>query len=517
MKGWYRQPIFIVATVIWMSAWVRVLWTVAMEASPPRLVAYFGADGEPIPDPHDWNCHGSAFVHDGRIWQHCEKSRGEPHAASWTRFDLSAARADMLWPTEDRQKCSDRFVGAVVAAGDNGLLMSGRSGVVCHLKAEGGTEDLGFEGFGFFPCLSRNGDRIDYVYMAGEGIQHASIARDGDWVIQSFPSPAFGAQTVRSHSSDPGQATHQYQPLGCYRVNTENKNWRAVWVRFPLRAGPEKTIDLEFWVGSMDETATLTETKSVLPRAQGERDRNALVWKSNDGRLFLELDLLDRTTGAGVQTFSRLQSPLVPTINGFVRDSLPEGYSRSSNPPDYVVKDDRVEPITYANRFRARWRDEWFGAIQQPQLIFARLENDGSTQGTSSMSPVIDSFWADPGFKWLPDSHGGFWVMGSQGEAFVHLDSGLRRTDSLSLQARLRRALETDRLKRNSDFYFRMGWLKRFLFLWVLLAAPGLVLVAVGVRRFSTPNVRVRVASWIYVIFSIVGFPVSFWWLSGNL
>ncbi len=114
---------------------------------------------------------------------------------------------------------------------------------------------------------------------------------------------------------------------------------------------------------------------------------------------------------------------------------------------DFEVTDHGLVPIGVSGRdlwFRGAW---WSLTVEdEPRLVAP----DGRTGG-----PLVDDDWLEPGLKFLPDGGDGYWLMGSLGESYVHVDAALNRDDGLSLAERIGRLFERDRFKRSSDFFLR--------------------------------------------------------------
>ncbi|MBA3460816.1 MAG: hypothetical protein H0T46_12685 [Deltaproteobacteria bacterium] len=110
--------------------------------------------------------------------------------------------------------------------------------------------------------------------------------------------------------------------------------------------------------------------------------------------------------------------------------------------------------------------------------------------------PIANVFWIEPGFKILPATDGGMWIMGSLGGAYLHVDTSFARTDHLTMSERLARLRVFDRAKRNSDFYLtgRRRVAVPVVLLWFPAFVVPMLLYGLAVRRSERWGPPARVA-----------------------
>lgn len=125
-------------------------------------------------------------------------------------------------------------------------------------------------------------------------------------------------------------------------------------------------------------------------------------------------------------------------------------------------------------------------------------------------SPITSRFWLDPGFKVLPATDGGMWIMGSLGKVFLHVDQSLERTDHLTFGERMSRLYKHDKAKQNSDFDLTIG--RKLAVPFALLWFPAIVLPAAAIafvlrrrERFaSKARMTLIVVTVVYVLGRLV-------------
>jgi len=125
----------------------------------------------------------------------------------------------------------------------------------------------------------------------------------------------------------------------------------------------------------------------------------------------------------------------------------------------------------------------WFGG-GSPRLERVRVRDrfDALRVGHRTGPRMVASFWMDGGFRVVPRRDGGYVLIGALGKSFVRVGPDLRRTDALSIPARLVRLFVEDRAKYNSDFFHGAGAL-RAVTVPFMLAGPFVALVVFGLRR----------------------------------
>ena len=470
-----RRTLITVALLVWAVAWGRLLLNTATTPSPAREVRFLDADGRPAERAH---CHGSAWVLDGVPWMVCTVDAQGKATDYLTRYDLSAGTAryvrelgDMAW----------RGISAAVRPPEGGLIFVDGDGAVRRWTADGAWLDLELGGFKRRPCLAWREGALEAVYWSAGGVVVARRV-DGAWTRRSARAPTPVAGWTQRFEACEDTAT----------------GWRLIWLRHPERAsaGP---VPVEVWSQVGIEGAPGLEATLALdpedPRAH---------LRLFEGRVMLEPAVLARAGGVHRWTGS---PPLERGDDGaWRRPALPPEARAEAAGHDYIFGGPRAGAVMRFDMGRvfARVGGAWFTVTDDRAWRLVELSADLSAPARVGPA-AVNRFWLPIGFKMLPDGADGYWLLGGLGEAYIHVDAQLARTDEHGFVGRVGRLLQQDRSKRNSDFYLTGAWLKKLGFGWVLLALP-LLLGALRRRR--------SLAAGIYLVGAAAG-GWWFWQMSG--
>lgn len=473
--------------IITAAAWGRLAWTSFTQASPPWEIDFFGPDGAAV-DRGDVHCHGAMILRGDEGWQVCDH-RPAPDVARehLTRFHLPTRRARLLTSPPGAHvrglvAAAPHPEGGLIAADDAHLLRITdeaveisaalpRASTLCLRHVEGAVEIASFE---------RDGAPAIYRWASGEMRPQRGAA----------PSPEVG---------------RGIKGVGC---RWSPSGWRFIWATWPIRA-EGREIEVSLLEGAMqgapslinDVTLGIYTDESDAPPYWGRRD--------DEGEISLDRRLLDLAPGYGVTRRWGPGLPLVWRAGRWGRPETPPEASLILRGQDYVVTDEGLIPLlTLEQPPHAQTPTGWVKVLRDADrdIQLQRLDEGFAPVGSPS-PPLADSFWMTPGFKMLPRSSGGYWLMGSLGEIVVAVDEDLQRLDALSFVERLSRLMRSDRPKRNSDFYYGWGWLHRIAFWWVLLGALVCV-IPLWRRRWLWAG------SGLYLLGAAIS-AYSFWRMSG--
>lgn len=471
-----RHPLTRLALLVWLVFWGRLVINSLTTPSPAREFEFTDAEGRTTERPY---CHGPAWVIDGVPWMMCAQGAATTQRDFLTEFDLAAGRARLVRALPDP---AWRGISAAARRPDGGVVFVDGQGAVQRWDAGGVWVDLGLPGFKMNPCVAWTGAAVEVASARGGGA--VEIARQGDagWATRAVPAPA------PAEGSSTRFEACEWTPDG----------WRLTWARVPDQVG-SGPVPVELWSALEAAPPTLEQTLALDP-AQHEPYVSV-----SEGRALVRSGLLARTGGVarwwGAPPFERgddgrWRAPALPAfaMANFAGVDLVFGGPRAGQ----VLNFDAGRPT-------ARVEGRWITTSPTRVLRFGVVGAD-LAEPTPWGPPVVAGFWLTPGFKLLPDAADGFWALGALGEAYVHLDAGLARTDAHGFFERAARALTDDRAKRNSDFYLNLATAKRLGFAWVFLALPLLLLAS---RR------RLPVGAALYLL----GVAAGGWWawqLSGT-
>lgn len=467
-----RIPLFL-ATAACLFVWGRLVYATITQPSPAREVTFVDLDGTPA---DRLNCHGPAWVIDGTIWAMCSAQKSGRDFL--TRYDLDAGTALKV---REVPAAHWRGISAAVRHPEGGLVIVQGEGKVTRWKPDGAWVDLQLPGDKRSPCIVWHRGAVELAYGDGTGQAFISRLTPAGWQTRTTPGPARTAGVEQRFE-------------GCEH---QEGQWRLTWLRHPrtFGAGPVP-VELHEQMGIPGAPAP-TVTLHLDPQAKPTRvhvNRVAMV----------ENGLLTRT--GGVHRWSGPPSLERAADGTWHAPAIPPGATPIIARYDHVFGGPRPGSILSFDlgaRF-ARIQGRWFSASNARIWQMSELSPDLSGAAHQG-PPVVAQFWLSIGFKMLPKADGGYWMMGSLGEAYVHLDADLRRTDELSLIERFKRAFTVDRAKRNSDFYYSLAELKKVGFLWALFALP--LLLAITRRRMA-------VGAFIYLVGLGMGW-IGWWKLTG--
>jgi hypothetical protein len=471
-----RRVVVMLALAVGVLAWGRLLFHTIITPSPAREVTFLDAAGEPAGRA---NCHGPAWVVDGTLWMMCTQDAGGTSTDHLTRYNLKAGTATLVRALTDYRW---QGVAAAIRHPEGGLVFVDGEGSVHRWMPDGAWIDLKLPGFKMAPCLAWIGGSLEVVHAKGGDTVSISRLNGDTWTTRTTTLPRVEGQTQRFGACE-----------------ATGSRWRLTWLRHAETGGPGPvSVDLIEKTGLQDE-ARPAGTLTLDPQGRPPRVR------IHEGRVSLEYGLLARS--GGVPKWSG-PPPLERGPDGvWQAPEVPAGAMARSARFDHVFGGPRAGSVlTFdVGPSFARVEGRWFSASNTKIWQLSELSPD-FPGGMRSGPPIVGRFWLSIGFKMLPDADRGYWLIGGLGEAYVHLDADLRRTDGYGFFERLGRALEVDRAKRNSDFYLSLAWLKKVSFLWVLLALPLLLAV---LRR------RPDIAAGLYLL-GAAGGGWWFWRLSGS-
>jgi hypothetical protein len=396
-----------VAALVWIGA---VLWTVWMsvERPPPaRQVRFEGPngsiDGGPI------GCHGPAFVDGAYVWQECQQQDGTTQRSHLARFDLTRGVAELGEPL------SEPLIQGVARAAD-GLVVVGRETIELR-SSSGSVRAIG-------TCrIPRAVGVIDGEVEVVDGLRSLRIQRrrsDGSWSTRTIEAPPAG-------EGDSIQAE---------AVWIEDGRWRFAWSRTPepLAAYPGRVALIEQAEG---EAPRVVETLS-LEGPPLRREANGATWLDRGWLHAARSGMFEQSAHAAFERRDGRWAPLdlAPAELGALRRLDTDGVLEADGTLRTFLRSDLGRRV-------ARIEGRWYRLHTEP---VAALEAIGAQRGP----PLTTSFWLSIGTRILPDPRGGFWVMGSLGESYVHVDEALVRDDGFSLLDRVARLFAEDRAKRNA-------------------------------------------------------------------
>ena len=497
-----------VAAAIFVLAWSRLLVTTVTQASPARSVTFVNADGSAADQwTGPWtNCFGPAWVDGGDVWRQCDGGIGERSDPRLTRFDYAAGRATILPAMDTGDAHARGFPFQAGARDPQGGVVFVHGGRVLRVQGDA-VEQLGDLGYLGKACVRFGDDRALEVAGNGpDGLQWVWRLAAGAWShtkVQPLPERE-GAQRVA---------------LGC-RWDAPSRAWRFLWARFPALQKAGDTVELALWETSAGAAPVEVQRMSMAIQ-RGSDDDNARVFRSDDGRLFLRDGLLDRSHSGGAQKWMG-RAALEWRDGRWAEPPLPPGAFVPGAGYDYVLADDGLHAqVGFETRDMERVGGSWYQLVGRPDLSLVELGPAPTSKAPlrGPGPPLASSFWLSNGFKMLPAQGGGYWLVGSLGRSYVRVDDAtLARTDGLSFVERFGRAFVNDRAKRNSDFYFTLGFLRKLGFLWVLF---GFLLTGAPAlwwrRRRPGPATADRLVTALSVAY-LVGCAISaptFWQLSG--
>jgi hypothetical protein len=439
------------AAIAWGYA-VLVLWLASRHPSDARVVTFRTADGEVV-DTNEVSCHGAAVVVGEHIWQMCQPSHSD--AGAWLgRFELRAGAAT-LHPLGSASEASIR--GAA-------LHPDGRLAIVMYRRVflvdGGAVTAIGSGSDSVIYGIAWRGDALEIVYHRRVLVLPGGR---GSGASREVPYPLTDAMREDVHF-EAAYPTEQ--------------GWRFLFTRLvqPLPTTGPIPVDL-IEIPEGQPPRTLATLQFGEPFAHRLDDDPTKGWAR---------DVVDRTPSG---MFSDEHDGYKLSGDGLVAPTAPPdgvdatyGFARDYElAPGAITAIRRARIRDNAVHVRGRW-------IAHDFEHYARL-HDLATG--ASGPPITNVFWIMPGFKLLPATDGGMWMMGSLGSAYLHIDANLARTDHLAFGERLDRLTVFDRAKRNSDFDLTT---RRRLAVPVTLFGFGVVVLALPValvlrrrERFARP------------------------------
>jgi len=418
-----------------------------------------GPDGPLRDRPY---CHGTAVADGDTVWQIGYTGdaqyllRFEPSLGCATAFPIpsrGSLRAFAAHPTGDRAFVIDSEV-YLTRAGSPPLAQIGAAALVRGFAWRGDVLEL------VEPALVRS--------WTGK-----------DWTTRQIAAPA-------------SEGVAQVLEIAW----VEGGAWRYLFSRAPTRADAPGSVRVDLLEGDEEGPPTAVGTLEVAPPHAQHFDT---------GEVWVDLPL-DRSAG-GVVGYPTAQATFERTATGWEPTRLSATTSGMALVEyDYEVVGGSLRPIlavSAAGPRSVRVRDRW---LQLTPDAYPSLADVGGAAGP----PLTHSFWLNPGFKVLPSRSGGYWVMGSLGEVFLHVDGSLCRTDPLNSLERVGRLFRDDRSKRNADFYLEFATLKRAAVPFVLLFFPLVVVPAALVVRARGARGSGSSLRWLAAAY-IAGCLLSFW------
>lgn len=472
------------AILLWTGAWARVLYTHITAPSPAHFTEFYTADG-PI-DPPSWpHCDGTRLIVGAQVWQHCQQSNAAP--AGFVRFDLSAGRADQLWPMEGAYW--GRLLGAArtpdgdfIVAGDNEDGVDRRLATrLVRLRRGGGVEAMGALPYNLL-ALRVEGDHLEAVTAAGPLApeQHRRPLAGGEWVTTSLPElptrPRIHSDPYRTEAID--AASHSAQG----------------WTLWGIRQGTGGTT-AELWRCPPGGTWTL---ESVNVNGFSE-DRSRSAW-------------LDRTADGAITASYHADQKQALTRNA-ANLWLPVEMRPPIPAPPFLGNDSDLRFTAAGIERLWRWRgvggeytrvgSRWLGLIPKNGDIHAI----DAERPTRLGAPLAHDSWLSNGATFIP-KEAGYTVLGTFG-TYVELDADLNRTDHRGLFARIAAHFANfRRLAWYNDTWLNNAPLKMATLPVVLLGLPLLLLPGLIRRRRPSPRAA---ALWLILALS---FAWHFWYFT---
>lgn len=396
--------------------WGKLIVLGITTTSPPRSVTWESPDGTALEleDPSDIGCHGTVLVDGARLWQFCRDWNSK--SESIARFDLARGAAVQY------RTGGLRGIHGVVGRMPGGDLAIWSFDGQFRLTAKDGLRPLG------------NGAPDGHLFMpAGVGVREGVVELVDGYEPTIRTMAPDGTSTTRPRAVPAADGADARLERAVLRDGA----WELVYALVPRDFRADRTT-LELVIGgekgpfrSLGEVPLLTD---VEPEYRASTARSDTLIDGNEG---------GRLPASLAHPF-----PVALRPDGTLdRRDPPPGVSIRIYELDFEVTDHGVSPIAVSDR-HIFFRGAWWSLTAEDELRL--VAPDGKTGG-----PLVDDYWLDPGLKFLPDGGDGYWVMGSLGKSYLHVDAALNRDDGLSLAERIGRLFERDRSKRNSDFFQR--------------------------------------------------------------
>ncbi|MFN3201148.1 MAG: hypothetical protein ACE366_22300 [Bradymonadia bacterium] len=487
-----------VCVVMTVFAWGRLIWRTITTASPAHQINYVDATGAPV-DRWSIHCHGPMYAWGEDAWQLCEQRRGEQITEFVTHFDLPNHTATLLKSPEG--KGNFRSLTGVIPHPDGGLLVVAEQQVL-HLTSSS-VKRLAEGPALFTQCLRLDGRTLE---MAGtRGLHQPQVSRLSLDELSWTHEKGVEIPVPKGYTS---------KGEGC---RWTDEGWRFVWSQRSNTYDGGKTLDVQLMESTLQTMPAPTQLLRlpIAPKTDALGRNHARARALSASFVHLEDPLLDMTDVYAPPRSWGARPALVLRDGEWQEPPLPPEVSLLLTNSDYVVTDTGLEQLfVFEMPFMVRVKGQWVALSRNAHRdLYAQLLNARFEQGEAG-PPIANSFWLHTGFKAMPSPQGGYWLMGGLGNAVVHVNDDFERTDELGFFGRMGRTMVEDRAKRNSDFYYGMGWLHRIGFWWVLLGGFLLVGPVWWRRRGSTELGMLKFVGWVYLLGVGIG-GYSFWRLSG--
>lgn len=474
------NPLILLAIVLWLSAWARVLHTHLTVPSPARYTEFYTADG-PI-DPPSWpHCHSVRLIIEAQVWQYCGETNADP--AGFIRFDLAAGRADLRWPVKDVPM--GVLLGAVRAP-DGGLIVAARNDVprttLWHLHSGGGFQALGELPYNML-ALRVEGDHFEAItaQLPKQPMHHRRPVADGEWVTTALP--------VLPRLQEIQPDTYRFAAVDAASHSA------AGWTLWGLRQGADATT-AELWRCPPGGTWALESlTKQGF---SDDRRRSTRLDRSIDGAIAPYS--LDDELRVLARHESNLWVPLEVRPPGLTHPFL-------GNHSDLLLTAETTERLGLWRGIDGEFTKvgaRWLGLVAKNGRIHPIDGNTPDRLGAALTREGWLASGATSGATFIPRP-GGFTVLGTFG-TYVNLDENLNRTDHLGLFARI--AAHFGHFRRfalYNNTWYDLAPLKMVTLPILLLGLPMFLVPGLIRRRRASPA-----AAALWLVFAVI-FAWHFW------
>lgn len=453
------------AAVVWLAAVGRLVYVAIARPAPTRYAAFHSTEGRVA--SIDWpHCNSPRIIDGSRVWAYCRGTNpASPFLDGFARFDLPGERADLLWPTEIRDR--RLFAFALTAGRDPLVAYEADGGVfeVLRLRDAGGVDVLGApagEAARSEPiAMAVVGETVEVVtggYVAP--VVHRRPLGDGAWTSEPlFDEPCEEGNVCRTAAA---------------RLAADG--WHVYRTRWPAIAPAEGAPTLEILESTGGASARVVQ-RIPLDRDRAYRETDGSAWR---GQVFLE-----RSVGGGVTYGASLDqdhvfewqdgawTPFVPLAGAF------DGGERI-DVPDFLAVDGALRWLPsvgfgpHAVRVDGRWL-----AVRAPQ----GRQSVGPLGGPEGPN-VAEDGWLTGDPALFPAEDGDLWWLGAFG-TFVRVDGQtFARVDTPLFFERVALLYENfHRLAAFNDFWLETPAAKAAVLPIVLLLFPLGAALAVGARR----------------------------------
>lgn len=402
------RVVIALAALCCLTAWGMTIYQWVSNLPPAREVIFLSPDGQQL-EADNMYCHRSVLVDDRRIYQVCQLhvETGRLEISYLVRFDLASGTGQALaLPDEMSGETFFAFLAAARHPIEGWVtLVAGRWGSLLWVH-----DDDTVTVIGQFPRAHGLGVVNGGLEVVTDDARIHRLNTDGTWTERQIASPRA----------------------------LENARWLP-----DARPDGWEFLSFEPWV---DEPGTGPDAQQVRPLYHMTESSQPEPMPGLQIRLEGAYSKVSESFVGGAAGFmpdySTGLAPLERTGDSWQPVQWPAWLEVPHDVTfDYELGESGLTPILAVGLQGIRLDGRWYRFHWSPQSTIER--EDGIVS-----PPVVHKFWMQATTKLFDDGDGGFWMMGSVGRAYLHLDQTLTRTDSLTAGERVARLFVQDRENR---------------------------------------------------------------------